>query len=136
MRAQTRDDQKLNVLFLGDSLALCGFGKRLDQHFRSDPKVNATFTYMTCGTTPLSWLKHKPYEKVKTQCGYWTIESVPGSKQPKETIDIYGTKRNQAPKAHPVPKLEDLIAAVQPDIIVMQSGSNLFGLFPDGKTIH
>lgn len=136
-RAQANDDQqKLNVLILGDSLALCGFGKRLDERFRNDPKVKATFSYMTCGTTPLSWLKHKPYEKVKTQCGYWTIESVTGAKQPKETIDIYGTKRNQAPKPHLVPKLEDLIAATHPDVIVMQSGSNLFGLFPDGKTVH
>ncbi len=130
------DQQKLNILFLGDSLALCGFGKRLDDHFRHDPRVRSTFSYMACGTNPLSWLKHKPYEKVKTLCGYWTIESVPGSNQPKETIDIYGTKRNQAPKAHPVPKLEDMIASAKPDIIVIQTGSNLFGLFPDGKTVH
>lgn len=137
VRADDADDQeKLNVLFLGDSLALCGFGKRLDDHFRHDPKVKSTFSYMACGTNPLSWLKHKPYEKVKTLCGYWTIESVRGSTQPKETIDIYGTKRNQAPKAHPVPKLEDMIATAKPDIIVIQTGSNLFGLFPDGKTVH
>ncbi len=64
------DQQKLTVLFLGDSLALCGFGKRLDERFRNDPKVKATFSYMACGTNPLSWLKHKPYEKVKTLCGY------------------------------------------------------------------
>src|SRR3954468_19359756 len=136
-RAEAVDDeQKLNVLFLGDSLALCGFGKRLDEHFRHDPKVKATFTYLACGTTPLHWLKHKPYDKVKTQCGYWSIESVVGASQPKETIDIYGTKRNQVPKAHPVPKLEDMIAAVNPDILVIQTGSNLFGLFPDMKTVR
>ena len=130
------DQQKLTVLFLGDSLALCGFGKRLDERFRNDPKVKATFSYMACGTNPLSWLKYKPYEKVKTLCGYWAIESAQRSNQPKETIDIYGTKRNQAPKAHPVPKLEEMITAMQPDIIVIQTGSNLFGLFPDGKTVH
>lgn len=132
----TDDQQKLNVLFLGDSLALCGFGKRLDEHFRNDAKVKSTFTYLACGTNPLSWLKHKPYDKVKTLCGYWTIESVAGSKQPKELMDIYGMKAHQAPKAHPVPKLEDIIPAVNPDILVIQTGSNLFGLFPDMKTVR
>jgi hypothetical protein len=45
-----------NVLILGDSLALCGFGKRLDERFRQSPNVKATFTYLACGTNPLSWL--------------------------------------------------------------------------------
>jgi len=127
------DQQQLTVLFLGDSLALCGFGKRLDERFRNDPKVKATFSYMACGTNPLSWLKYKPYEKVKTLCGYWAIESAPRSNQPKETIDIYGTKRNQAPKAHPVPKLEEMITAMQPDIIVIQTGAIFSGCFPMEK---
>jgi hypothetical protein len=43
-----------SVLILGDSLALCGFGKRLDDRFRKSPYVKATFTYLTCGTNPLS----------------------------------------------------------------------------------
>lgn len=126
---------KLNVLILGDSLALCGFGKRLDERFRHDPRVRSTFTYMACGTNPLSWLKQKPYEKVKTQCGYWSIEPN-GANAPREVQDTYGVKAHQVPKAHPVPKLEDLIATAQPDIIVIQSGSNLFGLFPDAKTVR
>ena len=55
---QPRD---LTVLILGDSLGLCGFSKRLDQKFRADPRVKSVFTYCTCGTNPLSWLKEKPY---------------------------------------------------------------------------
>src|SRR6266404_1437439 len=48
------------ILILGDSLSLCGFGKRLDEHFRKTPEVaTATFTYMACGTNPLSWLKDR-----------------------------------------------------------------------------
>ncbi|MGI8435717.1 MAG: hypothetical protein ACR2NX_02275 [Chthoniobacterales bacterium] len=125
---------KLNVLILGDSLALCGFGKRLDERFRGDARVNATFTYMTCGTTPLSWLKQKPYTNVKTQCGYWTIESENGG-APRVVEDVYGMTEGHTPKAHLVPKLEDLIEALHPDVLVMQTGSNLFGLFPDGKTV-
>ena len=128
--------EKLNVLILGDSLALCGFGERLDQHFRQHPDVNATFTYMACGTNPLSWLKQKPYTTVKSLCGFWSIESVPDSAEPRHLQDTYGMKRNQAPKAHEVPKLEDLLATVRPHILIIQTGSNLFGLFPDTKTVR
>ena len=128
--------EKLKVLILGDSLALCGFGKRLDERFRNDPSVQSTFTYMACGTNPLSWLKQKPYTSIKASCGFWSIESAAGASQPKEMQDTYGMKRNQTPKAHPVPKLEDLLERVQPDILVVQTGSNLFGLFPDAKTVN
>jgi hypothetical protein len=65
----------INVLILGDSLALCGFGKRLDERFRKSPRVKATFTYLTCGTNPLSWLKERPYANVRTHCGFISIES-------------------------------------------------------------
>jgi hypothetical protein len=129
-------DGKLNVLILGDSLALCGFGKRLDERFRDHSQVNATFTYMACATNPLSWLKQKPFTEVKTQCGFWSIESAEGSPQPREVQDTYGIKRNQAPKPRLVPKLEDLLQTVDPDILVVQTGSNLFGLFPDAKTVR
>ena len=134
--ASAQQKEKLNVLILGDSLALCGFGKRLDERFRADPTFDATFTYMACGTNPISWLKQKPYTNVKTQCGYWTIESVDGAGEPKEMRDTYGIKRGQAPKAHLVPKFEDLLPTVEPDILIIQTGSNLFGLFPDAKTVR
>ena len=119
----------LTVLILGDSLALCGFGKRLDEKFRQDPRVKATFTFITCATQPLSWLKDKPYSHVQTHCGYWSMESVPNSDQVKELADVYGMTRGHKPKSHPVPKIEDLIAKIDPDILVMQTGGNLFGLF-------
>src|SRR6266496_1295176 len=119
----------LTVLILGDSLSLCGFGKRLDQKFRGDPRVKSVFTYCTCGTNPLSWLKEKPYAHVQTHCGYLSIESLPDSHAIKELRDIYGMTRGHTPKSHPVPKLEYLLAKIQPDILVMQTGANLFGLF-------
>jgi hypothetical protein len=112
------------VLFLGDSLALCGFGKRLDAHLRDAPEVKATYTYMACDTT------------IKTHCGFWTIESVSGSRQPKEMEDMYGMRRRSSPKSYPVPKLEELLARVRPDVLVMQTGGNLFDLFPDKKTVR
>ncbi len=126
----------MNVLILGDSLALCGLGQRLDEHFRNDPNVRATFTYMACGTNPLSWLKEKPYNSIKALCGYWSIESSAGAKQPRQMQDTYGMTRGHVPQPHPVPKLEDMLSTLHPDILVVQTGSNLFGLFPDAKTVH
>jgi hypothetical protein len=126
--------QPLRILILGDSLSLCGFGKRLDQKFRSDPQVQSVFTYMACGTHPLSWIKEKPYATVKTYCGFWSIESSAG--QPKELEDTYGMKQGYVPKPHPVPKLEDLLEAVHPDILVMQCGTNLFSLFGSRTTVQ
>src|SRR5215510_11036033 len=123
---QPRD---LTVLILGDSLGLCGFSKRLDQKFRADPRVKSVFTYCTCGTNPLSWLKEKPFAHIQTHCGYWSIESQPGSHGFKEQRDTYGEPNGHRPTSHAVPKLDDLLATIQPDILVMQTGSNLFGLF-------
>jgi hypothetical protein len=127
--APAEPPRDLTVLILGDSLGLCGFGKRLDQKFRADPRVKSVFTYCTCGTNPLSWLKEKPFAHVQTHCGYWSVESLPDSHAIKELRDIYGMTRGHTPKSHTVPKLDDLLAAIQPDILVMQTGGNLFGLF-------
>ena len=123
---QPRD---LTVLILGDSLGLCGFSKRLDQKFRADPRVKSVFTYCTCGTNPLSWLKEKPFTHIQTHCGYWSIESQPNSHGSKEQRDTYGEPSGHRPASHTVPKLDDLLGTIQPDILVMQTGSNLFGLF-------
>src|SRR5262249_16411525 len=127
--ASTDQPRDLTVLILGDSLGLCGFSKRLDQKFRADPRVKSVFTYCTCGTNPLSWLKEKPFTHIQTQCGYWSIESKPDSHGIKEQRDTYGEPSGHRPTSHTVPKLDDLLATIQPDILVMQTGSNLFGLF-------
>jgi hypothetical protein len=129
-------ENRATVLILGDSLSLCGFAKRLDEHFRQAPEVKSTFTYMACGTNPLSWLKEKPYTSIKTRCGFWSIESVAGSAQTKELEDVYGMRRGSTPKSHTVPKLEDLLAQIRPDVLLMQTGGNLFDLFPDKKTVR
>jgi hypothetical protein len=131
----TYSPRSLTVLILGDSLSLCGFGESLDKRFRNDPLVKSTFTYMACGTVPVSWLRRKPFANAKTFCGLWSIESVPGTAKPKEFLDTYGMKGGYRPKPHLVPKLEDLLATIRPDILVMQTGNNLFSLFRDGKTV-
>jgi hypothetical protein len=126
----------LTVLILGDSLGLCGFAKRLDQKFRADPRVKSVFTYCTCGTNPLSWLKEKPYAHVQTHCGYWSVESRSDSHEFKELRDTYGTPSGHRPTSHAVPKLDDLLATIQPDILVMQTGGNLFGLFSGRENVR
>lgn len=130
------DSNGITVLILGDSLSLCGFGKTLDEHFRHLPEVKGVFTYMACATQPLSWLKMRPYTNVKTRCGFWSIESVAGSDKPLEFKDVYGMRRGSVPKAHPVPKLDDLFQQVHPDVLVMQTGGNLFDLFPKNGSIQ
>jgi hypothetical protein len=44
-------------------------------------------------------------------------------------------RRGHVPNPHPVPKLEDLLVALRPDILIMQTGTNLFDLFPDHRTV-
>lgn len=128
-------DSNLKVLFLGESMSLMGLGPRLDSHLRDLPEVSTVNTYMTCGTNPLSWLKKEPYMKVKTRCGFWSIESSPGSTRPREIKDIPGMKKGYGPSAHPVPKLEDLLAKHRPDILIYQGGNSLFRCFKDKRTI-
>jgi hypothetical protein len=125
----------VSVLILGDSLALCGFGKRLDERFRESPLTKATFTYLACGTNPLSWLKDRPYTHIQTHCGFVSMESLGGGMM-REVNDVYGQTRGHVPGSHPVPKLEDLLAKLQPDILIMQTGTNLFDLFPDHKSVN
>src|SRR5260370_1338003 len=127
--APSNKKRDLTVLILGDSRGLGGFSKRLDQKFRADPRVKSVFTYCTCGTNPLSWLKEKPFTHIQTHCGYWGIESKPDSHGMKEQRDTYGEPSGHRPASHTVPKLDDLLTTIQPDILVMQTGSNLFELF-------
>lgn len=126
-------EKGLKVLILGDSMALSGFADTLDECFRSCPGVTSVHTVICCGTNPLSWLKAAPYANAKTRCGFLekktTLDGV------KEIRDIYGMKKGHKPAAHVIPKIENLVSALQPDIIVFQCGNNFFDLFHKGKPI-
>lgn len=123
----------LKVLILGDSMALSGFADTLDQCFRSCPGVTSVHTVICCGTNPLSWLKAAPYTSAKTRCGFLEIQNHDG--EVSQTRDIYGMKKGHKPAAHLVPKIEDLVSELKPDIIVFQSGNNFFDLFKKGEVI-
>jgi hypothetical protein len=128
------DKRKFKVLVLGDSLGLCGFGKSLDARLRTHKNISAVATYMACGTIPSSWLKIGPYSGARTACGFWSIESASGN-APSETRDTYGMARGHKPGSHLIPKIENLLESFQPDILVMQNGTNLLSLFSDGSTV-
>ena len=114
-----------SVLIVGDSMALCGFGPRLDERFRS-ARVPVVNTYMACGTNPLSWTLLKGYAKAQSRCGFWKIEMGPNG--PVSLQDTYGMRRGHRPSRHPVPKIEELLPATRPDVLVVQLGNNLFDL--------
>ena len=133
-RAETPPGPRVKVLILGDSLGLCGFGKALDTRLRKNPAVSAVYTYLACGTVPISWLKTGPLANAHTACGYWSIEGKSGT-PPAELRDTYGMQHAKRPDSHLVPKIENLLEEHKPDILVIQNGTNLLSLFSDGKTI-
>ncbi|MEI6072626.1 MAG: hypothetical protein WCS31_12590 [Verrucomicrobiae bacterium] len=119
--------QPRSVLIVGDSMALCGFGERLDARFRA-AGVREVNTYMACGTQPLSWTTLKGHATTKTRCGFWKIENGKDGGPPDSFQDTYGMTRGHRPAAYLVPKIEDLLPAMQPDVLVVQLGNNLFEL--------
>ena len=131
----TAADKGLRVLILSDSMGIGGFAGELDACFRSCAGVAAVHTIVACGTNPLSWMKAPPYAKAATRCGFIRIETVAGRKKPESETDSYGMTKGHKPAAHTVPKIEDLLERVQPDIVVFQNGNNFFDFFTQGNTI-
>ena len=123
----------LKVLILGDSMALSGYADTLDECFRYCPGVSSVHTVICCGTNPLSWLKAAPYSSAKTRCGF--LEKRNTAEGIKEERDIYGMKKGHKPAPHVIPKIEDLVSSLKPDIIVFQCGNNFFDLFSRGKPV-
>lgn len=120
-----------SVLIIGDSMALCGFGPKLDELFRQ-AGVRMVNTYMACGTQPLSWTTLKAYAAAKTLCGFWKIETDEAG-GPASFQDTYGMRRGHRPARHDVPKIESLLPEKRPDILVVQLGNNLFDLLKGKK---
>ena len=122
------------VLIIGDSMALCGFGERLDRDFRN-AGASVVATFMACGTNPLSWTRLGNNAAAKTSCGFWTIKPRP-SGHPETFMDVYGMTRGHRPGRYPVPKIEDLLAEYHPEILVIQLGNNLFDALKGRKEDH
>ncbi len=121
------------MLILCDSMGLSGFADELDTRFRDCPGVARVHTFAACGSNPLSWMKKAPYARAQTHCGYLRIESTDEAGGISVERDIYGIPAGHKPGGHPIPKIEDLIERIQPDILVMQNGNNFFDLFKNGQ---
>lgn len=122
-----------SALVIGDSLGLCGFGKRLDQRLRESRHFNKVHTYLACGTVPLSWIQMDGYRNARTLCGFWSIEGE-GS-DVKNVQDTYGMSKGYRPAAHAIPKMEEILPRLKPEVLVVQLGTNLHGIFPDNTTV-
>ncbi len=95
------------ILYLGDSMSMGAFGKKLDDEMR-DTGLEV-YTYVAGGATPYYWLSR--YQPISSSIGYW-------QKTPKNDV------RKRYIKA--VPKVEALINEHQPDVVVVQTGTNLY----------
>ena len=95
------------VLYLGDSFSMGTFGRTFDQSLRTGGFE--VYTSICGGGSPYYWLK--AYPPVAVNIGYW--EKTPVS-----------DKRVRSIKA--VPKIESLLAKWDPDIVVVQTGTNLY----------
>jgi hypothetical protein len=129
--AQLPNANASSVLIIGDSMSLCGFGQHLDKLFRS-AGYGLVNTYMACGTNPLSWTTLNGFQSAKTKCGFSKIESRSGE-APLVFQDTYGMSRGHRPASYNVPKIEHLISACRPDILIVQLGNNLFDLLKGGN---
>ena len=102
------------VLFLGDSLAIGAFGRAFDQELRD--AGFEVYTSVAGGATPYYWLKE--YPSVSIDITYW--ERTP-------------TSERRLPAIGAVPKVETLMARWNPDIVVVQTGTNLYASLRSNK---
>ncbi len=98
---------KKRVLYLGDSQSIGEFGKTFDSALRSSNLE--VYTVVAGGTSPYYWLK--AFHSIPSSIGYW--EKFPD-----------GERRLGYIRA--VPKIENLMERHKPDIVVVQTGINLY----------
>jgi hypothetical protein len=114
------------ILILGDSLSVpsgIGLGNRLDHDLRK--KGHQPTTIASCGSAPASY--REDTSTYKTRCGYLK-RSADGS----ETYLPYDKIKKTSGVA--TPKLHDLVRESNPDLAVIQQGTNLFRLILDHPT--
>lgn len=99
----------VRVLHIGDSHTVGVYGTELDRLLRA---TGATVeTCGSSGSSPSWWLDGHP-----TTMG-WVARRADGSVEPAPKVDW------KAP--HPTPKLADLVASFQPNVVIVSLGANL-----------
>ena len=104
--AQTK---KIRVMLVGDSLSNGPFGvgpSSLDAKLQALPNVLMAH-YSACGTSPVNWING-----LKSYCGHYFR-------------DFSGSVSSAAAGTAETPKLADLMASQQPNLVLIQMGTNL-----------
>lgn len=95
------------ILYLGDSLSIGAFGQTFDHSLRSSGFQ--VHTVVAGGASPYYWLKS--YQSLPCTIGFW--EKSPSAER-------------RLGYVRAVPKLEDLISEHKPNVVVVQTGINLY----------
>jgi len=98
---------KAKILYLGDSLSIGAFGQTFDAALRSSGFH--VHTVVAGGASPYYWLKN--YQPLPCTIGFW--------EKSEESEKRVGYVRA-------VPKIEDLISTTKPNVVVVQTGINLY----------
>ncbi len=100
-------DNRQKILYLGDSLSIGAFGASFDSALRSSGFE--VHTVVAGGASPYYWLRH--YQALPCTIGFW------------EKTDA---SERRVGYVRAVPKLEDMIADSKPNVVVVQTGINLY----------
>ena len=95
------------VLFLGDSFSMGSFGRVLDHRMR-ETGLQVT-TIVAGGASPYYWLPN--YQSLPCTIGFWEKTT---------------SRERRLGYIRAVPKMDDLMTEVEPDIVVVQTGVNLY----------
>lgn len=95
------------VLFLGDSMSMGAFGSVLDLEMRKEGLE--VYTQVAGGASPYYWLSE--YESLPCSIGYW-------AKTPERELRLGYVRA--------VPKIDQMLALYEPDVVVVQTGVNLY----------
>lgn len=101
--AQARE----RVLFLGDSMSMGAFGAVMDREMRQ--QGFEVYTQVAGGASPYYWLSE--YESLPCSIGYW-------AKTPERELRLGYVRA--------VPKIDQMLDLYQPDLVVVQTGVNLY----------
>ena len=107
IKKEKKPPKRTSVLYLGDSMSMGAFGNAFDLKLRE--AGFEVYTYVAGGATPYYWLSR--YEPVASDIGFW--EKTPAVNRRQKVIKE-------------VPKVESLVEDWNPDIVVIQTGTNLY----------
>lgn len=107
---------KHRILFIGDSHIASAFGKTLTNLLENKAHGTSVTTISSCGSSASWWLNSTP-----TTCGLWKRYSA---------VETENSSRGETPL------LDELIASVKPDTIIVGLGTNLIPENPLERRKH